>query len=1131
MSELSKAVFFSYASQDAEAAKRICDALRAAGVEVWFDAEGGLEHGDEWDAKIRRQIKECVLFIPIISANTQAREEGYFRIEWELAAQRALGIASGVAFILPVVIDDTREPDALVPDRFRAVQWTRLPGGVVPAEVRARFLKLWSHRTGALKHEAAARGQTPEDKGQTVEAGRPRPAERGEGTAPTFAGRNRSPLVYALIGLGLLVAGFVAFETLKPRRSPEELAKLIGQARALGEQAARPATPAATEAKQLLAQAWEQLNRTDLYRGELEIADGLCQRAAGLEPGNPDVWATWSQVDSWFVYHDLDNSPARRESARTKATRALNLAPRSYEARLAEACYLLRATAGSGNGRTNDFAAATEQSLRELGRERPADPRSLFALGILLRNTGRYGESAAAFDRMAQLPGCAATAFNEKGWVLWFARDRRGALEAADRSFEAQPFFGNFMLRLVLALQWTGDLDSAKATLAQIPPALLSEDAFVTQAIRVHWSRHDPEAMLRALDAAPRPWFSSNNFNGPRHYLIGVAQRMAGHPEAAQLAWHEAQHQVEQRLEKEPDSPALLRWKAILLGTLGRRTEAEDAARLAESLDRAPQLDVLIELGQNERALALIEQQYAADRSSNTWALLQFDPQYDGLRGEPRFQALLARAQADPQRNPHATTAAVMPDEKSVAVLAFANLSDDKENEYFSDGISEELLTVLQKIPGLHVAARTSSFYFKGKNATVQEIGQKLGVARLVEGSVRKAGSQVRISVQLSRTDSGEQLWSDSYTRDLKDVFALQTELAQTIVTQLRGRLAGDGAGAAGDIAAQVLAAEKGGTTNPDAHQLFLQGRYYSNRFSAPDARKAIAMLQKAVDLDPGYARAWAALSQAGSVLGGYGDTRTEFESANQLARRAADRALTLAPDLAVAHLANAQVQLNYEFDWKGADQSFKRALALAPDDADIVNGATLLAYVFGRVDQAAALSQRALDLDPANPTVRVYRAFIRLAQQRYPEAEAEFRELSALNQASPWGHAGLSYSFVLSGRLDDAVHEAEAEQTEWARLFALAVARAARGEGPAADAALAQLIKTNADIAAYQIAEVYAFRRDNDHAFEWLERAYRQRDSGLAWIRTDECLARLSNDPRWPVFLHKLGLADDQLP
>ncbi len=154
-SPVSRAIFLSYASQDAKAARQICDSLRTAGIEVWFDTDGGLEHGDEWDQKIRRQIKECVFFMPLVSANTQARHEGYFRIEWELAAERAMGFAHGVPFVLPIVIDDTREPDALVPERFRKVQWTRLPGGVVPPEVLARFVKLWSHRTGALAHETA----------------------------------------------------------------------------------------------------------------------------------------------------------------------------------------------------------------------------------------------------------------------------------------------------------------------------------------------------------------------------------------------------------------------------------------------------------------------------------------------------------------------------------------------------------------------------------------------------------------------------------------------------------------------------------------------------------------------------------------------------------------------------------------------------------------------------------------------------------------------------------------------------------------------------------------------------------------------------------------------------------------
>jgi TolB-like protein len=220
-------------------------------------------------------------------------------------------------------------------------------------------------------------------------------------------------------------------------------------------------------------------------------------------------------------------------------------------------------------------------------------------------------------------------------------------------------------------------------------------------------------------------------------------------------------------------------------------------------------------------------------------------------------------------RLPETKATASEPDEhetlaNSVAVLAFDNLSDDKGSEYFSDGISEELLTVLQKIPGLHVAARTSAFSFKGKNVTAQEIGQKLGVAHLVEGSVRKAGAVVRIAARLTRTDTGEQLWSENFTRDLKDVFAVQTELAQTIVGQLSGQLTNDAADPAAKAAiqAQVQAAEKGGTKNVEAHEHYLQGRFHTNRYSEKSADEALVEYQRAVELDPSFALAWAGLAE-----------------------------------------------------------------------------------------------------------------------------------------------------------------------------------------------------------------------------------------------------------------------------
>src|SRR5438093_3378999 len=211
-------------------------------------------------------------------------------------------------------------------------------------------------------------------------------------------------------------------------------------------------------------------------------------------------------------------------------------------------------------------------------------------------------------------------------------------------------------------------------------------------------------------------------------------------------------------------------------------------------------------------------------------------------------------------------------DQKSVAVLPFVNLSDDKGSEYFSDGVSEELLTVLQKIPGMHVAARTSAFSFKGKNAPAQEIGQKLGVAHLVEGSVRKAGDTVRIAARLTRAETGEELWSENFTRDLKDVFAVQTELAETIVAQVRDRLTGSAADSADKqkIQAEVQAAEKGGTKNVEAHEFYLQGRFYENRHSEKSAREALAAYQHAVALDHGFALAWAGVAQTNLWLAAF---------------------------------------------------------------------------------------------------------------------------------------------------------------------------------------------------------------------------------------------------------------------
>ena len=471
---------------------------------------------------------------------------------------------------------------------------------------------------------------------------------------------------------------------------------------------------------------------------------------------------------------------------------------------------------------------------------------------------------------------------------------------------------------------------------------------------------------------------------------------------------------------------------------------------------------------------------------------------------------------------------------KSVAVLAFANLSDDKGSEYFSDGISEELLTVLQKIPGLHVAARTSAFSFKGKNATAQEIGEKLGVAHLVEGSVRKAGDVVRIAARLTQANTGEAQWSENYTRNLKDVFAVQTEIAQTIVEQLRGQLTGGAANPTtkAEIQAEVRAAVKGGTKNVGAHEAYLQGRFFINRHSEKETDQARVAYQRAVQLDPKFALAWAGLAQTHVWDCNYATEGGQkgFNAHLAAAREALERALALEPDLPDALFARAVIKTNFDYDWKGAAETLRKALALAPQDPALLMEAGNLALARGENTQALDLFRRAVALDPVNAQARAYLGGTLSVLGQQQEARAEYARVIELNPSAPFGHAGVGQTYLSQGKFEEAATAAQQDAADWARLLIVSCARWGQKRIPESDAALAELIAKTGETAAYQVAEAYAYRNDKDHAFEWLERARRQRDAGLPGLRADTLLPNLYGDPRWNAFLRTMGLADEQL-
>jgi len=667
------AVFLSYASQDAAAARRIAEALRPAGIEVWLD-ESELRSGDEWDRCIRQQIRVCTLFVPIISAHTQARREGYFRREWHLAAERTLDIARGEPFLVPVVIDDTQDRDALVPEEFLRLQWTRLTGTEVPSDFVARVQAL-------------------------------------------LAATKRSP-------------------------------------------------------------------------------------AAGA-PGLPTA----------------------------------------------------------------------------------RDPRRRW-------RTARILLGGAMLAALAVVVG-------------WRFRNRHGA---------------------------------------------------------------------------------------------------------------------------DVDSP---------------------------------------------------------------------------------------RAAAQPSRDPAAP---------SIAVLAFANLSAERDNEYFSDGISEELLNTLARVPGLRVAARKSAFSFKGANVPLTEITRRLGVNYVLDGTVRRDGSKVRISAELIKAADGFHAWSGRFDRELKDIFAVQDEITEAIVAQLRGTLLRP------DSAHEALKASparKAGTAQPDAYREYLLGRYFLNRAAPDDLEQAIAHLRAAIERDPKFAPAWAELGRVHSNTAQFGLRPVSFAEAFGQVRTAAEHALALDPNLAYGHMLLAHVQMVHDGNVAAANKSIARALELAPSDAPVVIVAALMRLFVGERQSALEFARRAAELDPVNPQVRVYLAVVHFYCDRLAEAEAEIRGALALEPKVLLGPTLLSYTCLLQGRLDEAVAAAERETTPHLRLGPLALVRQAQGRHADADAALAELATHYADRMAFNVAQIHAYRGEIDPAFAWLDRAFAHRDSALVHAKLDPFLRNLHGDRRWQQFLQRLGLAE----
>ena len=463
----------------------------------------------------------------------------------------------------------------------------------------------------------------------------------------------------------------------------------------------------------------------------------------------------------------------------------------------------------------------------------------------------------------------------------------------------------------------------------------------------------------------------------------------------------------------------------------------------------------------------------------------------------------------------------------SIAVLAFANRSASADDEYFSDGLADELLNVLAKIKGLRVAARTSAFSFKGKQTTVAEIGNILNVATVLEGSVRTSGSRVRISVQLVKVNDGFQLWGETYDRTLEDIFAVQDDIAQAVVTELRGALMGEKSNHADEmqVIAEITDAGRDRSENSEAQRLFLRGRYLLGRKSAAELMRSIDYFKQAVALDPHFALAWAWLGQAYCDAGGWGSVPVHEAYPN--ANAAATLAIALAPGLVQAHMAMASFQISYQWDWARAEATVQRALQLAPDNADVLTVATRLAFCLNHFNEAEASGLRAIALDPLNAGSYRMLALVLFAAGKFDAASEQMRHALALAPDAIASHHVMSNILCTQGRFDEALAEAMLEKAEWARLTSVSRIQWAMNTDISraeSTATLAQLIEKHSSHCAIQIAGLFALRGDADAAFLWLERAYAQRESATTFVNCFRYFHPVKGDPRWPLFLKKMG-------
>jgi TolB-like protein/DNA-binding winged helix-turn-helix (wHTH) protein/cytochrome c-type biogenesis protein CcmH/NrfG len=450
-----------------------------------------------------------------------------------------------------------------------------------------------------------------------------------------------------------------------------------------------------------------------------------------------------------------------------------------------------------------------------------------------------------------------------------------------------------------------------------------------------------------------------------------------------------------------------------------------------------------------------------------------------------------------------------------LAVLPFENLTGDPNKDYLADGLTEETISQLGRLnpEQLGVIARTSVMGYKHKDERLDQIGRELSVQYVLENSLRENGDHVRLTAQLIQVKDQTHLWSHDYDYPANDFLTIGDDVAKAVAHEVRVRLTSQ----------QQAELAQSHPVNPEAFDAYLQGHYHFERDTDKDADMAAKYFERATQIDPSYALAWVGLSRARNWQVNTG--LIPSEQGHRLAREAVERALALNPNLAQAHTQMGRIKQQVDFDWVGADASFQRAVALDPGNPEVVSMSAFSADILGHFEEALSLRRRAVDLDPLNADSWEQLAETEFSMGRLDGAEADFKKALELNPDVVAAHMTLSEIYVIQGRPQQALPEIELVRDDSVRAFLYPIVYYAFGRKKESDAALIEYVAKYHANGAYQIAQVYAFRNQSDEAFEWLERAYTQRDGGLIETKVEPLLKNLNGDPRFAAFLKKLNL------